>query len=85
MVQKCHRCIIDRLYDCETKNLFCYTCDLKMRRIRICVVCFQQISTTKELCSSCVYLPTKRRTDIKKFLQTRIREIEEQEINDLDK
>ena len=73
---KCHRCFIDTLCDYKRENPFYYTCDLKMRREKVYNVCFKSITTTKELCIGCLYIPTKRRTDIKLFVKKRIKEIE---------
>ena len=42
-MNRCRRCIIDHLNGFEHPP--CYTCELKMRNIRICVVCFKSIKT----------------------------------------
>ena len=63
---KCHRCYVDSLYELETTNSFCWTCDCKKRKIKICVVCFKSLKNGSELCKDCVYSPTKIITDVKK-------------------
>ena len=60
-MNRCRRCIIDHLNGFEHPP--CYTCELKMRNIRICVVCFKSIKNKRQICDTCQYRPTKPITD----------------------
>lgn len=62
-MSRCRRCVIDYLNGYDHSP--CYCCDLKMRRINVCVVCFETIQTKRQICDYCQYRPTKPITDRK--------------------
>ena len=66
MSSRCKRCIIDAINGFHHGE--CYTCHLRERRIKTCVVCFKSINNNKQLCNDCVYVPTCEITNLKKKL-----------------
>ena len=57
MGSRCKRCVTDSINGYSHKE--CYTCLLKQQGIKICVVCFQSINNTSQICIDCKeYKPT---------------------------
>ena len=63
---RCLRCVTDAIHGYLHGE--CYTCHLREKRVKVCVVCFKSISNSSQLCRDCVYVPTIEITNKKKIL-----------------
>ena len=64
MGSRCLRCVMDSINGYLHPE--CYTCMIKQSKVKVCVVCFKDIQTRKELCKDCKYKPTFELTREKK-------------------